>query len=128
MTKPRTYTDGGNFVFAPATAIHHAVPSSRIGRGVPAIDAGIVTRQRSRPVSGSHCTKVRPRSSNRIAYQGASGAVCTIVADDGSFESPPLSRAEGWHYTFDKPGSHAFHLKELAKSAGKIVVGPRPTH
>ena len=78
---------------------------------------------------------VRPRvvsieAGTTVHFQNAnaSGAVCTIVADDGSFESPPLSRAEGWHYTFDKPGSHAFHLKELAKSAGKIVVGPRPAH
>lgn len=52
-----------------------------------------------------------------------SGAECTIAADDGSFESPALARGEGWHHTFEKPGSYAFHVKELSGSKGLVIVG-----
>jgi len=55
----------------------------------------------------------------------ASPKVCTIVFDEGGLESPALARAEGWHYTFEKPGQYTFHLKELPSRTGVIVVaGP----
>jgi plastocyanin len=57
---------------------------------------------------------------NANAGQG----VCTVVADDGSFESPPMARGEGWHFEFDRPGRYVFHVKEYTSAAGVIVVGP----
>ncbi len=52
----------------------------------------------------------------------SSGSPCTVVAEDGSFESPTLGRAEGWHHVFAKPGSFAFHLVEQPGAKGKVVV------
>ena len=56
----------------------------------------------------------------------ASGALCTLVADDGSLEGPAMTRAEGWHHTFEVPGTYRFHIKEMSGKTGTIVVGPRP--
>lgn len=50
---------------------------------------------------------------------------CTVVADDDSFESPPLKRGEGWHHTFKKAGSYGFHVKEMATVRGVILVVPK---
>ncbi len=50
---------------------------------------------------------------------------CTVVADDGSFTSPPITRSEGWHYEFAEPGSYSFHVKEYDSARGVVLVGPR---
>lgn len=47
----------------------------------------------------------------------------TLVADDGSFKSPPLNKGEGWHHTFEKPGTVGYHIKEHPDAKGRIVVG-----
>ncbi len=52
----------------------------------------------------------------------SSAGVCTVVAEDGSFESPPLARAEGWHHTFEKAGTYSFRISEFGSSTGTIVV------
>jgi plastocyanin len=46
----------------------------------------------------------------------------TLVADDGSFKSPGLAKGEGWHYTFTKPGTYAYHIQEHPKAVGKVIV------
>jgi plastocyanin len=46
----------------------------------------------------------------------------TVVADDGSFESPPLNKNESWTHSFAKPGSYKFHLKQHPDTRGEIVV------
>jgi plastocyanin len=46
----------------------------------------------------------------------------TVVADDGSFESPPLNKNESWTHSFAKPGSYKFHLKQHPGTKGEIVV------
>jgi plastocyanin len=46
----------------------------------------------------------------------------TVVADDGSFQSPPLAKDEKWSRSFDKAGSHAIHLKEHPTAKGTIEV------
>ncbi len=46
----------------------------------------------------------------------------TIVADDGSFESPGLAKGEDWHHTFPEPGTYTYHIKEHPTATGKIVV------
>jgi plastocyanin len=45
-----------------------------------------------------------------------------VVADDGSFSSPTLGRAEGWHHTFETPGRFDYHLSEQPSAKGRIVV------
>jgi plastocyanin len=46
----------------------------------------------------------------------------TVVADDGSFESPTLARAEGWHHTFETPGRYDFHVAEFSSARGSVIV------
>jgi len=46
----------------------------------------------------------------------------TVVADDGSFESPPLNKDQSWTHQFEKPGSYKFHLKQHPDTKGEIVV------
>jgi plastocyanin len=50
------------------------------------------------------------------------GGPCTLFALDGSFESPVITRSEGWHHTFDKPGRYAFRVKEMPHIEGLILV------
>ena len=47
---------------------------------------------------------------------------CTVRALDDSFQSPPLARAEGWHYTFDTPGVFEIRLSESSRATAKITV------
>ncbi len=46
----------------------------------------------------------------------------TVVADDGSFESPPLNKGETWTHPFAKPGDYKFHLKQHPDTKGEILV------
>jgi plastocyanin len=46
----------------------------------------------------------------------------TVVADDGSFESPPLAKDEQWKHTFEKPGTYGIHVKQHPMAKGKVIV------
>lgn len=46
----------------------------------------------------------------------------TIVADDGSFESPGLAKDQSWSHTFNEPGAYLYSIKEHPSAKGKIVV------
>jgi plastocyanin len=46
----------------------------------------------------------------------------TIVADDGSFESPGLEKDQQWSHVFTEPGVHAYSIKEHPTAKGKIIV------
>lgn len=46
----------------------------------------------------------------------------TLVAADGSFESPPLAVDQDWHHTFEKPGEYRYHIAEHPDAKGVIVV------
>ncbi|HVP29708.1 MAG TPA: amidase [Myxococcota bacterium] len=46
----------------------------------------------------------------------------TIVADDGSFESPALAKGASWSHTFTKPGTVSYSIKEHPTAKGTIVV------
>lgn len=49
---------------------------------------------------------------------------CTLVGEDGAFESPTLARREGWHHTFEIPGEFSYTLKEFPGVKGTVrVVG-----
>jgi plastocyanin len=46
----------------------------------------------------------------------------SIVADDGSFQSPALAKDQSWSHTFTKPGVHGYSIKEHPSAKGTIVV------
>lgn len=46
----------------------------------------------------------------------------TIVADDGSFESPGLAKGQTWSHTFDAPGTHGYSIKEHPSAKGSVTV------
>jgi plastocyanin len=46
----------------------------------------------------------------------------TVVADDGSFSSPPLAKDQTWSHTFEKAGSFGVHIKEHPGAKAKIEV------
>ncbi|MCG8588335.1 MAG: hypothetical protein MJE66_03515 [Proteobacteria bacterium] len=56
----------------------------------------------------------------------AGTGTCTVVADDGSFESPTLARAAGWHHKFPEAGVYPFTVREFPGTRGTIKVVPRP--
>jgi plastocyanin len=46
----------------------------------------------------------------------------SIVADDGSFQSPGLGKGETWSHTFSEPGNYPFSIKEHPAAKGSITV------
>lgn len=46
----------------------------------------------------------------------------TIVADDGSFQSPGLAKDEKWSHTFTKPGVYPYSIKQHPSAKARIVV------
>ncbi len=46
----------------------------------------------------------------------------TIVADDGSFESPPLGKDEKWTREFPEPGTYGIHIVQHPTAKATIVV------
>lgn len=64
------------------------------------------------------------RAGDTVHFRNANtgAGACTVVGDDGAFESPTLGRAEGWHHTFEEPGVYGFALRESPSARGRIVV------
>lgn len=49
-----------------------------------------------------------------------------VVDEGGTLESPPLEKpGDGWHYTFDEPGTYHVFVKQHPKARAKIVVIPK---
>jgi plastocyanin len=49
-----------------------------------------------------------------------------VVDEGGTFESPPLEKpGDGWHYTFEKPGTYEVYLKQHPKTRARINVVPK---
>jgi len=46
----------------------------------------------------------------------------TIVAGDGSFESPALAKGEEWSHTFAEPGTYTYTIKQHPSAKGTITV------
>ena len=46
----------------------------------------------------------------------------SIVADDGSFESPALGKDETWSHAFEEAGTHSYSIKEHPSAKGRIIV------
>jgi len=46
----------------------------------------------------------------------------TVVADDGSFESPALAKDARYTHTFEKAGRYPFHVKQHPSVKGTVIV------
>jgi plastocyanin len=46
----------------------------------------------------------------------------TIVADNGTFTSPPLKKGETWSHTFDRAGVYSIHIKQHPDAKATITV------
>lgn len=46
----------------------------------------------------------------------------SIVAEDGSFQSPGLAKDEKWSHTFEEAGVYPYMIKEHPSAKGKIIV------
>jgi plastocyanin len=46
----------------------------------------------------------------------------TVVADDGSFASPPLDLNQTWSHSFDVPGVYGVHIQQHPGAKASIVV------
>jgi plastocyanin len=114
-------------------------PRSRRSLALPALTAALLLAAAGASPAWAHGTTiavawsgVRPSHVTVVVgapvhfeNANAGSGTCTVVADDGSFESPPLARGEGWHHTFEAPGTWSFHVKEQAGAAGSITVVKR---
>ena len=71
-------------------------------------------------------TQLAIRAGQTVHFLNASATPrsFTLQAEDGSFESPPLARGEGWHYEFTKAGSFPFGVAEFSDMRGVIIVAP----
>lgn len=50
----------------------------------------------------------------------------TVVDAAGTLESPPLAEpGDGWHYTFETPGTYEVFVKQHPNAKAKIVVVPK---
>ena len=46
----------------------------------------------------------------------------TIVADDGTFSSPPLGPDESWSHTFTEVGDHGYSIQQHPSATGTVTV------
>ena len=46
----------------------------------------------------------------------------TIVADDGTFSSPPLGKDESWSHTFNAVGDHGYSIQQHPSAKGTVTV------
>jgi hypothetical protein len=46
----------------------------------------------------------------------------TLVADDGSFRSPPIDPGDTWRIRFERTGLHDYHIEQNPSVEGRIVV------
>jgi plastocyanin len=94
---------------------------STLGLAAPAAAHGPTVRVTWSAVKPAKLT-IRVGDTVHFTNATASGSPCTVVADDGSFTSPTLGRAEGWHHTFEKPGTFVYHVQEMSSARGTVVV------
>lgn len=60
--------------------------------------------------------------SNTVAMPGGH----VVVDEGGTLESPPLEKpGDGWHYTFEEPGTYNVFVKQHPMAKAKIVVIPK---
>jgi plastocyanin len=61
---------------------------------------------------------------NTVAMPGGH----VVVDTEGRLESPPLEKpGDGWHYTFEAPGTYEVFLRQHPKARARIHVVPKKT-
>ena len=52
-----------------------------------------------------------------------------VIVDEGGTLASPRLRApgDGWHYTFEQPGSHTIRIAERPQATMRIVIVPKRT-
>jgi plastocyanin len=65
---------------------------------------------------------VKPGTTVTFENQDAMPGGHTIVADDGSFQSPGLAKGQTWTHTFDESGSYPYSIKEHPAAKGSVTV------
>jgi quinohemoprotein ethanol dehydrogenase len=68
--------------------------------------------------------RTRVKAGTRVSWRNNGQLVHTIVADDGSWSVGPLNALDIGAYTFEKPGTYAYHCKEYPWVYGEIIVDP----
>ncbi len=59
---------------------------------------------------------------NKVAMPGGH----VVVDTEGRLESPPLEKpGDGWHYTFEEPGTYEVFLRQHPKARARINVVPK---
>jgi len=59
---------------------------------------------------------------NTVAMPGGH----VVVDTEGRLESPPLEKpGDGWHYTFEEPGTYEVFLRQHPKTRARINVVPK---
>ncbi|HXE57759.1 MAG TPA: plastocyanin/azurin family copper-binding protein [Gemmatimonadales bacterium] len=61
-------------------------------------------------------------SGGTVDWINADDVVHTVSADDGSFESGPMSPAESFSFTFTAPGDYPYHCAIHPNMVGTITV------
>ena len=67
---------------------------------------------------------VRVARGGRVTFHNlnAGDHTHTVVADDRSFESPPLGPNGEWTHRFPEKGEHGYHLREHPETRGRALV------
>ena len=75
---------------------------------------------------GMRPTEIVIAAGQTIHFQNVSSTArtFTLVADDGSFESPSMPRGEGWHHTFETAGRFTYFVRENPDRKGVVTVAP----
>lgn len=66
---------------------------------------------------------VEARVGDKVTWRNLDGAIHTVNADlNRTFESGPIEPGAEWSYTFQAPGSYAFHCNYHASMTGTVRV------
>jgi plastocyanin len=58
----------------------------------------------------------------RVVWTNDDGAAHTATADDGSFDSGPMTFSEKFGHTFTAPGTYTYYCAFHANMTGKVTV------
>src|SRR5262245_2437101 len=76
--------------------------------------------------AGFQPTPITIRAGEQVTWTNRTAANHQIVADDGSFTSPVLSRGRSFSRTFDDAGSFSYHDGLQPARKGTVVVTKKP--
>lgn len=92
-----------------------------LGLGSPALADDVVVRVGHNRLEPSDVT-VEPGTAVTFQNEDAMPGGHTIIADDASFQSPPLAKDEKWSHTFEKSGVYPYSIKQHPSAKGTVTV------